>query len=414
MNPMPQHRLEFTVVCDATALRALGPAWQALWSRLANPHVFQTFEWCCNAWRHVASKRGNQLRIVVGRSGERVVLIWPMMVGQGVLRMLSSATLEYRDILVEPSEQATHWIAQAWQVAKRAIKADTYLFQNLRLPNHLSSSIAALGPSAGVGGGWCPVIRLHQFANWDAYAATLPKSLISDQRRQWKRLATVMPGLSFQMIDKPEKIQAVMDWISHHKRQWGDLQGKPAIWFITPDITQFLQAATAQALSEGRLVMATLANGDDILSAGWGFQWGSEFLFHMFAYDVRHASFSPSRLFLQRLIQHGFETGVHTFDFMPGEEAYKRIWATDYIRTVSYLGATNWGGAMWLQLARTAPLATRPVAELRRWYAVLPERLRARLRHRLDFMRSMQAAIRLPTPSAPPSDPTAASHESPR
>jgi len=414
MNPMPQHRLEFTVVCDATALRALGPAWQALWSRLANPHVFQTFEWCCNAWRHVASKRGNQLRIVVGRSGERVVLIWPMMVGQGVLRMLSSATLEYRDILVEPSEQATHWIAQAWQVAKRAIKADTYLFQNLRLPNHLSSSIAALGPSAGVGGGWCPVIRLHQFANWDAYAATLPKSLISDQRRQWKRLATVMPGLSFQMIDKPEKIQAVMDWISHHKRQWGDLQGKPAIWFITPDITQFLQAATAQALSEGRLVMATLANGDDILSAGWGFQWGSEFLFHMFAYDVRHASFSPSRLFLQRLIQHGFETGVHTFDFMPGEEAYKRIWATDYIRTVSYLGATNWRGAMWLQLARTAPLAARPVAELRRWYAVLPERLRARLRHRLDFMRSMQAAIRLPTPSAPPSDPTAASHESPR
>ena len=411
---MPQQRLEFTVVCDATALTALGPAWQALWSRLANPHVFQTFEWCCNAWRHVASKRGNQLRIVVERRGERVVLIWPMMVGQGVLRMLSSATLEYRDILVEPSEQATHWIVQAWQVAKRAIKADTYLFQNLRLPNHLSSSIAALGPAARVGGGWCPVIRLHQFADWDAYAATLPKSLISDQRRQWKRLATVMPGLSFQLIDKPEKIQAVMDWISHHKRQWGDLQGKPAIWFITPDITQFLQAVTAQALSEGRLVMATLSNGEDILSAGWGFQWDSEFLFHMFAYDVRHASFSPSRLFLQRLIQHGFETGVRTFDFMPGEEAYKRIWATDYIRTVSYLGATNWRGAMWLQLARTAPLAARPIAELRRWYAVLPERLRARLRHKLDFMRSMQAAIRLPTPSAPPSDPTAASHESPR
>ena len=170
---------------------------------------------------------------------------------------------------------------------------------------------------------------------------------------------------------------------------------------------------TAQALSEGRLVMATLSNGDDILSAGWGFQWGDEFLFHMFAYDARHASYSPSRLFLQRLIQHGFETGVRTFDFMPGEEAYKRIWATHYIRTVSYLGATNWRGAMWLKLARTAPLAARPIAKLRRWYALLPERMRARLRHRLDFMRSMQAAIRLPTPSAPPSDPTADSHESP-
>ena len=412
MNAMALHRLKFNVVCDVTALTALGPAWQALWSRLANPHVFQTFEWCCNAWRHVAGKRGNQLRIMVGRLGERVVLIWPMMVDQGVLRMLSSGTLEYRDILVEPSEQATQWIAQAWQAAKPAIKADAYLFQNLRLPNHLGSSIAALGPSAHVGGGWCPVIRLNQFANWDAYAASLPKSLISDQRRQWKRLATVMPGLSFQLIDKPDKIQAVMDWISHHKRQWGELQGKPAIWFTTPDITQFLQAVTAQALSEGRLIMVTLSNGDDILSAGWGFQWGDQFLFHMFAYDARHATYSPSRLLLQRLIQHGFETGVGTFDFMPGDEAYKRIWATHYIRTVSYLGATNWRGAMWLQLARTAPLAARPIAELQRWYAMLPERLRARLRRRLDFMRSMQAAIRLPTPSALSTEQPAASHES--
>ena len=115
---------------------------------------------------------------------------------------------------------------------------------------------------------------------------------------------------------------------------------------------------------------------------------------------------------LQRLIQHGFETGVGTFDFMPGDEAYKRIWATHYIRTVSYLGATNWRGAMWLQLARTAPLAARPIAELQRWYAMLPERLRARLRRRLDFMRSMQAAIRLPTPSALSPEQPAASHES--
>jgi hypothetical protein len=37
-----------------------------------------------------------------------------MMEDSHVLRKLSSETLEYRDILVEPSEHASQWVDDAW------------------------------------------------------------------------------------------------------------------------------------------------------------------------------------------------------------------------------------------------------------------------------------------------------------
>ena len=64
------------------------------------------------------------------------------------------------------------------------------------------------------------------------------------------------------------------------------------------------------------------------MSAGWGFVCGGEFLFYAFAYDKAFATYSPSRLFVENLLQHCFRNGIRTFDFMPGDVPYKRIWAT--------------------------------------------------------------------------------------
>ena len=55
--------------------------------------------------------------------------------------------------------------------------------------------------------------------------------------------------------------------------------------------------------------------------------------------------------FLERLVHLCFERGLHTLDFMPGEEAYKRIWATDYVQTESYTGPLSWRGRLIFRLA---------------------------------------------------------------
>lgn len=396
MNPSV---LGFSTIEESIGFQSLEQPWKALWARLGHPHLFSSFDWCWNAWRLVAERRGYKLRLVCGWLDGRLVLIWPMMEDGGVLRMLSSETLEYRDIIVEPSEHASQWIDDAWSHVLATTRADTFIFQNLRLPNALGAKLAQVRGARRIGGGWCPLVRLDRFADWDAYAATLPKALVSDQRRQWKRLRQALPEVSFRLVDSADRIEPVMEWIGRHKLRWGEARGNRAIWFSSEDIHALLKSVAECALDDGRLVLATLSDGDTTTSAGWGYVCGGEFLFHAFAYDLAYATYSPSRLFLENLLQYCFRHGIRTLDFMPGEEAYKRIWATDYVSTESYMGALNWRGKLLLRLGRTRLSAV--ASMLRGLHRRLPGRWRAAIERRLRAYRLVNQALTLKSIAEP-------------
>ena len=395
---IPQRRmnapaLSFSTVEQSDAFQALREPWNALWASLDCPHLFSSFDWCWNAWKLVAERRGYKLRLVCGWLDERLVLIWPMMEDSGVLRMLSSETLEYRGIMAKPSVHVSRWVDEAWSYVLATMHASSFIFQNLWLPNALSAKLAQVPSARPIGGGWCPLVRLDRFADWDAYARTLPKSLISDQRRQWKRVRQAMPELSFRVVECADKIDPVIDWITGHKVAWGEARGKLTVWFDAKDILALLKAVAKSALDDGRLVLATLSDGDTTISAGWGYVCGSEFLFHAFAYDSAYATYSPSRLFQESLLRYCFRKGIRTFDFMPGEEMYKRIWATDYVRQVSYIGTLNRRGDLLLRLSRTK-IPDLPVV-LRDVYRHLPSRWRRAVQRRLRPYRLVNHALNL-------------------
>jgi len=380
----------FSTVEDSAGFQSLREPWNALWASLDHRSLFSSFDWCWNAWRLVAVRRGYKLRLVCGRADGRLVLIWPMVEDSSVLRMLTSDTFEYRDILVLPTEHASRWVEDAWSYVAATTRANTFFFQNLRRPNALSEKLSRMTNAKPIGG-WSPLVRLDQFADWDAYASTLPKSLQSDQRRQWKRVCKVLPGMSFRVVERADKIEPAMDWICRHKLAWSEVRGKHG-WFNAEDILLLLKSTARSALDDGRLVLAALSDGDTTISAGWGYVCGSEFLFYAFAYDKAYATYSPSRLFLEKLLQHCFRNSIRTFDFMPGGEAYKRIWATDYVRQESYIGTLNWRGELLLRLS-TARIAARLPAVLRDAYGNLPLRWRKAVQRKLRPYRVVNYAL---------------------
>jgi CelD/BcsL family acetyltransferase involved in cellulose biosynthesis len=190
-------------------------------------------------------------------------------------------------------------------------------------------------------------------------------------------------------------IQPIIDWIGQHKVSWAEARENTTVWFDAEDKRRLLMAVAESALHDGNLVLATLSDGDTVISAGWGYVCGSEFLFHAFAYDAFYATYSPSRLFLECLVKFCFERGIRTFDFMPGEEAYKRIWATDYVQTESYIGHLSWRGAWLLRLARPKPARARASVAIERLYRVLPLRIRNVVQSRLRAYRLINHALSL-------------------
>jgi len=399
---MPSPPLQFSVIADTPAFELLREDWNALWLRSACPHIFLSFNWCWSAWRRVAQARGYDLCIVTGRLGGELVLLWPLMSDHGVLRMLSADILEYRDLIVAPSAQGADWTRQAWQFVVAEVPADAFFFQNLRRPNALGEVLAHQKRANPVGGGWCPVIRLDRFAGWEAYSAHLPKSLLSDQRRQWKRLREVLPGIAFARIESAAEIAPVMDWIGRHKVAWGEARGTPDVWHASPHIRALLDEVAVAALRDGQLVMATLADGGTLVSAGLGYVCGGDFLFHAFAYDAAYARCSPSRLFLECLVRWCFDQGVRTFDFMPGEQPYKRTWATDHVQTDSYFGPLSWRGACLMRLSRLRQMAIGAAGPVRRMSRWLPQRVRESISARLREFRLVRHALDLKPVEPPP------------
>jgi hypothetical protein len=193
-----------------------------------------------------------------------------------------------------------------------------------------------------------------------------------------------------------------MDWIREHKIMWAEARQLIATWFVTASTQECLRRAAESALDDRRLVMATLVDGDRIIAASWGFVCGDEFLLHAFAYDAAYATYSPFRLLQERLIRHCFERGVCAFDFMTGEQPYKRIWATDFVRTESFIGPLNWRGACLLTMARFR-LSWSPLPNpLRQLYRALPQPARNRVWRLVSRFQLVNQALTSRRPEPPP------------
>ena len=157
-------------------------------------------------------------------------------------------------------------------------------------------------------------------------------------------------------------------------------------------------------MDKDRLLLATLADDERLVAAGWGFLCGEEVLFHAFAYDADYSTYSPARLLLERIVKVCFERGIRSFDFMPGSESYKRTWATDYVRTESYTGPLNRRGRFLLAVAARDPLSERFLQSLRPAYQLVPLPVRRRLGRALTKYRSVSAALKLKPPRPPESE----------
>lgn len=348
---MAPSKLRLSLIDDDSGFRSLREPWTALCSRVAHPCPFLSFDWCWHAWKRVAEPRRYSLRLIVGHDADHLVLVWPLMASHRELHMLSARVFEYRDVVAERSESASSRLDQAWSFVQRSAAADSFVFQNLHPESPLCPILAGSRGATCAGGGWSHVIGLEDYTGWSPYAAALPKSLVRDQGRQWRRIRERLPGISLQVVDQASDVAATVDWIVRQKAAWATARGVATVWCAEADKLAFLKAVMPALLEDRSLVLARLGNAATTVSAGWGYRCGSDFTLHAFAYDPAYETYSPSRLLLEQLVQYSFERGFRTFDLMRGDEQFKRVWATRQVRTESFRGYLNWQGALAMKLA---------------------------------------------------------------
>jgi CelD/BcsL family acetyltransferase involved in cellulose biosynthesis len=374
--------IHFGTIIEARDFRALEPAWNGLFGRLERPHLFQTFAYQWRAWEHGAARRGHELRIVVGRVGDRVVLIWPLVLEDPYLRFLSSGKFEYRDVLVEHSAEADRWIAQAFKVVRR-LGGGSLLLDDLRVDSRLGRYLARRHPGCVYEPGRSWLLRLDQFPTWSDYLGQLPKRLMADQRRQWRRLAELSGGVQFRLLTDDDEIAATLRWLMDQKVAWLEARDKSPVVFGSEPYRDFMHSVTLDAKRGGYLFLAVLSSGQTIFSALLGFFHGDTFTFSNFAYDPAFNTYSPSRLILEKSIEWCHAQGVPMFDFQIGEEAYKKVWATEAFDVATYTVPITLQGVLIARWHKLGLIRLTDRAWFRPLYKVVPPAFRTALARKL-------------------------------
>jgi CelD/BcsL family acetyltransferase involved in cellulose biosynthesis len=344
------------------ALRELPSEWEGLRER-SDASPFAGWAWH-RAWSSSAPEA--ELRAchtVVLRSGGRVEAILPLASRSVAFRRQRATALtwaigdlgcpDHLDVLALPEANF-----DAFVPALRALPWDILILGNLAAsaPHamRLAQALARHGCAVRWNELWpCPYLDLP--ATWDEYLATL-----SPNRRQvLRRRERVLDREHTVTVTDYEGGRLDEGWrhlVALHEQRWA-----AAGIFNDARVERLHHAFTHDLAQRGQLWLTTLDLDGRPAAAWYGFADRETVYFYQSGRDPRWDDKSVGVALMVKMIRRAIERGYKRFDFLRGDEAYKRQWTVAEEVTRELVAfRPSWRG-QWL---RSIDLAARLRARL--------------------------------------------------
>jgi CelD/BcsL family acetyltransferase involved in cellulose biosynthesis len=158
--------------------------------------------------------------------------------------------------------------------------------------------------------------------SFEAYLATLGKSLRYDVRKLTKSLFTdgraEMRSVGLDRLSEGFEI-----FLEQHRARWR--QRKLPGAFVGRSL-RFHREWVHTAAKKGWLRLKVLRVDGQPVGAIYAMQWNKTLFYYQAGFDPVHKAISPGTLLVADSIRTGIEEGMTHFDFMRGDEPYKRRW----------------------------------------------------------------------------------------
>lgn len=333
------------IVTDTDALCALEPEWNALWERAGDAYATQRFAWCRASWTQVAQPLGRRLHCVAGRSGGRLVTVWPFVTYRYGLwtraRPLSPEVAEYTAVLTEPGDGADARVAAAWDTLCRTVRADSILLPYVPAGTPLHALMQRARRPMLTETTPLSSTRCETLAESEAIAKMLTSRSLAKHRRRLEKIGTVQA----QRVTDAARRAEIVAWTLNQKENWLARTGGHPLWHSTELYRNFLIAMTPDERFE---VFALTLDGAPVASCIARVD-NRRFEQFLSAYDYTYQDYSPGQLLRVEDMSWVFERGLE-YDLRVGEHAYKKDWTNRSSFAVSY----NVANSLWGRVAVTA------------------------------------------------------------
>ena len=188
----------------------------------------------------------------------------------------------------------------------------------------------------------CLVLDLR--TGYDDYVRSLSKSLRYDVRRLDK--PPFSSGEASIVSSTPETVQRDLDVLFDlHARRWRR-RWQPGAF--TARHQAFHREWANLAAASGRLRLSTLLLGGQPVGAIYCMSLGGSTYYYQAGVDPAHRSISPGTLLIASAVKNAVEEEHTRFDFLRGDEAYKRRWnpQTEYTNFRIVMAPRGFGGSV--------------------------------------------------------------------
>ncbi len=352
--------LTIGTITDVTDLCALEMEWNDLLRSASANTLFLTWEWIATWWSVYGSSEA--LNVLVARHNGVLVGIAPLKrVTVSVLGLefdriefigsSSDVTPEYLDLIVAPGYEApvtTAFAAQLSAEPRPHVLDLRPLRPNSVAMTHLSSTLTTRGNSRCVLDAVCPVLDLPQSTEefLKGRSRNYRKKIGEYERRCQQQLSA-----SVRMSASRDEVRRDMVTLrALHRKRWG-AQSRA---FLTDEYIQFHQDLAERAFDRGWIRLFAMETGSRTVAMLYCLVYDGRYYYYQGGWDTDYARNRIGLVLMHRAILQAITDGARIFDFLRGEESYKRRWAT---RRDENFRLTRWSSRRVMFLDKVLHLA---------------------------------------------------------
>jgi len=357
---------------DATCMSlpdalTLGPAvWDAVQARAVSPSPFMSWAWH-RAWADSAVDAPSSEALVLRDIGSEVQAILPMLRRRVLFHRVPVTTLtwaigemgypDHLDVLALPGTDLSRLVPLLEELDWQVLVLSN-LAPNAPGAGQLGDAMADRGHVVHRQPVWpCPYLDLCD--DWERYLAGL-----SSRRRQairyMERSLQRHHVVTITDYDGDRVEEGWRHLVTLHERRWRDAPGNEEGAFRDPRVDRLHRRFTAELAQRGQLWLTSLDLDGEPAAAWYGFTCHDTVYFYQSGRDPRWERESVGQVLIGAMIRRAMERGYRRFDFLRGDDAYKRHWTTTQRTTEEItIFRRGWRGGLLRRLDAVADLRTR-------------------------------------------------------
>lgn len=308
--------------------------WTALLARCGATLPFLSWAWV-SAWLDTLGASAD-LEVLTARDATdgRLVGIAPFVVerrhragiSHHVLRFLGSgaAAPDHLDLVVEDGR---HDIAIAlWSALEAERRWDLVDFDGALAGGLVEDLALRRSTDLARHTALIPYRRLPLAGEWEDVEAQFGRNHRTNIRRYARKMDQEAGApVSVRLVAEPDDVVDTMERLGELHQQVRIAQGDEGA-FATPQLRRFHTTVAVRLAEAGRLRLHRLDVGGEMAAAICCFRQADTVAFYTTGYDERWGRFGPGRRIMAEAIRSALEEGATEFDFLRGDEPYKRSW----------------------------------------------------------------------------------------